>query len=156
MSQITTVSEARCFGGLQGFYSHESEACQGTMRFAVFQPPQALNGDKVPVLTYLSGLTCTEENFVIKAGAQRLASELGLMVVAPDTSPRGAGVPGEDDDYDLGTAAGFYVDATEAPWSRRPWPGCWGLACGDLLYSMRWAQPLMPWRSCCQAIGHMT
>ena len=118
VSGLTTHSEARCFGGLQGFYSHDSEACQGSMRFAVFQPPQALQGQKVPVLTYLSGLTCTEENFVVKAGAQRLAAELGLMIVAPDTSPRGAGVAGEDDDYDLGTGAGFYVDATEAPWSR--------------------------------------
>jgi len=86
------------------------------MRFAVFRPPQAARGP-VPVVYYLAGLTCTEETFAIKAGAQRTAAELGLMLVAPDTSPRGAGIPGEDDDWDLGTGAGFYVDATQAPWS---------------------------------------
>ena len=116
-SQIETLSEQRCFEGLQGFYRHQSPACAGTMRFAVFQPPQALNGAKVPVLTYLAGLTCTEETFVIKAGAQRMAAELGLILVAPDTSPREAGLPGEDDDWDFGTGAGFYLDATEEPWS---------------------------------------
>ena len=115
---LETISENRCFDGLQGFYSHESRCCNGAMRFAVFQPPAALAGRKVPVVTYLSGLTCTEENFVIKAGAQRMASELGLMVVAPDTSPRGQDIPGEDESYDFGTAAGFYLDATEAPWSK--------------------------------------
>ena len=87
------------------------------MRFAVYQPPKALAGEKVPVVTYLSGLTCTEENFVIKAAAQGLASELGLIVVAPDTSPRGQNIPGEDESYDLGSAAGFYLDATQEPWS---------------------------------------
>ena len=116
-SQVETLSEQRCFEGLQGFYRHGSPACGGAMRFAVFQPPQALNGAKVPVLTYLAGLTCTEETFVIKAGAQRRAAELGLMLVAPDTSPRQAGLPGEDDDWDFGTGAGFYLDATKAPWS---------------------------------------
>ncbi|MDH3793114.1 MAG: S-formylglutathione hydrolase [Rhodospirillales bacterium] len=110
--------EARCFDGIQGFYSHASTCCNGTMRFAVYRPPQALDGESVPVVTYLSGLTCTEENFVIKAGAQRKASELGLMLVAPDTSPRGQGLPGEDEGYDLGTGAGFYLDATREPWSR--------------------------------------
>ncbi len=115
---IETHSENRCFDGVQGFYSHKSGCCNGTMRFAVFQPPQALAGQKVPVLTYLSGLTCTEENFVIKAGAQRVASELGIMVVAPDTSPRGQDIPGEDESYDFGSAAGFYLDATEEPWSK--------------------------------------
>jgi S-formylglutathione hydrolase len=118
MTQVTTISEARCFDGIQGFYSHLSACCNGTMRIAVYQPPQALAGERVPVVTYLSGLTCTEENFVIKAGAQRTASELGLMLVAPDTSPRGQGVPGEDESYDLGTGAGFYLDATREPWSR--------------------------------------
>jgi S-formylglutathione hydrolase len=116
MTQVTTISEARCFDGIQGFYSHLSACCNGTMRIAVYQPPQALAGERVPVVTYLSGLTCTEENFVIKAGAQRTASELGLMLVAPDTSPRGQGVPGEDESYDLGTGAGFYLDATREPW----------------------------------------
>ncbi len=118
MTDVTTISEARCFDGIQGFYSHASKACNGTMRFAVYRPPQALAGERVPVVTYLSGLTCTEENFVIKAGAQRMAGELGLMLVAPDTSPRGQNLPGEDESYDLGTGAGFYLDATKEPWSR--------------------------------------
>jgi S-formylglutathione hydrolase len=117
VSQVATIGENKCFDGTQGFYSHESRLCNGTMRFAVYRPPQALDGERVPVVTYLSGLTCTEENFVIKAGSQRMASELGLAVVAPDTSPRGQGIPGEDDSYDLGSGAGFYLDAAEAPWS---------------------------------------
>ena len=116
VSQLKIVSEQKCFGGVQGVYSHRSAACGVDMRFAVYQPPRALSGGSVPVLTYLSGLTCTEENFVVKAGAQRLAAELGLMLVAPDTSPRGEGVA-DDDGYDLGTGAGFYVDATQAPWA---------------------------------------
>lgn len=86
------------------------------MRFAVFIPPQA-KSHPVPVLYYLSGLTCTEENFTAKAGAQRYAAQHGLMLVAPDTSPRGVNIPGEDDDWDFGSSAGFYVDATIAPWS---------------------------------------
>lgn len=118
MTGISTIGENRCFEGTQGFYSHTSTCCNGTMRFAVYQPPQALAGERVPLVTYLSGLTCTEENFVIKAGAQRVASELGLILVAPDTSPRGQNIPGEDDSYDLGTGAGFYLDATRAPWAR--------------------------------------
>lgn len=116
MSDLETLSEHRCFGGVQGFYRHMSESCAGPMRFSVYQPPQAAAGP-VPALYYLAGLTCTEETFAIKAGAQRLAAELGLMLVAPDTSPRGAGIPGEDDDWDFGTGAGFYLDATAAPWS---------------------------------------
>ena len=88
MSDITTVSEQKCFDGLQGVYRHASAACGVDMRFALFQPPQALDGEKVPVVTYLSGLTCTEENVTVKAGAQRWAAELGLMLVCPDTSPR--------------------------------------------------------------------
>lgn len=118
MTKLTVIAEHACFGGVQGFYSHDSTAVQGVMRFAVFRPPQAARGP-VPVLTYLAGLTCTEETFPIKAGAQRVAAELGLMLVAPDTSPRGAGVPGEDADWDLGTGAGFYVDATATPWAPR-------------------------------------
>ena len=86
------------------------------MRFGVFLPPQADAG-RVPVLYWLSGLTCTEENFIVKAGAQRVAAELGLAIVVPDTSPRGLGIAGESDSYDFGLGAGFYVDATEAPWS---------------------------------------
>lgn len=117
MAQLHTISEQKCFQGLQGVYSHDSAVCGVSMRFAVYQPPQALAGDMVPVVTYLSGLTCTEENFVVKAGAQRLAAELGLMVVAPDTSPRGDDVA-DDDAYDLGTGAGFYVDALEMPWAK--------------------------------------
>jgi S-formylglutathione hydrolase len=117
MTELTTISEQSCFGGLQGVYSHASAACGVNMRFAVFQPPQALDGQMVPLVTYLSGLTCTEENFVVKAGAQRAAAQLGLMVVAPDTSPRGPDVA-DDEAYDLGSGAGFYLDATEGPWSR--------------------------------------
>jgi S-formylglutathione hydrolase len=114
---IETLSEQPCFGGKVGFYRHDSRAVGLPMRFAAFTPPQAARGP-VPVLYYLAGLTCTEETFVAKAGAQRLAAELGLMLVAPDTSPRGAGVPGEADDWDFGVGAGFYVDATREPWSK--------------------------------------
>lgn len=116
---LTIVSQQRCFQGTQGFYSHESAVCGGVMNFSVFQPPQAKDGTKVPLVTFLSGLTCTEENFTTKAGAQRVAAELGIMLLVPDTSPRGAGYPGEDDDYDFGSGAGFYLDATKAPWSER-------------------------------------
>ena len=112
---LTTVSEQKAFGGTVGYYSHESERCRCTMRFAVFIPPQAKDGAKVPVVTWLSGLTCTEDNFTVKAGAQRMAAELGLMIIAPDTSPRGDDVP-DDDNYDMGKGAGFYLDATEPPW----------------------------------------
>ena len=114
----TLVSEHACFGGTQSFWKHPSEACGGEMRFSVFIPPQAKHGP-VPVLYYLAGLTCTEETFPAKGGAQRVAAQLGLMLVAPDTSPRGAGIPGEDADWDFGTGAGFYLDATQAPWSTR-------------------------------------
>ncbi|MBL4906866.1 MAG: S-formylglutathione hydrolase [Sneathiella sp.] len=110
------LSEQTCFGGIQGFYSHPSTKTGTDMRFAVYQPPQAKDG-LVPVIYYLAGLTCTEETATIKAGAQRLASDLGLTLVMPDTSPRGADIEGEDEDWDFGTGAGFYLDATEAPWS---------------------------------------
>jgi S-formylglutathione hydrolase len=115
---VETVSEQRCFGGTQGFYRHESQACAGPMNFAVYTPPQAAEG-KVPVVFYLAGLTCTAETFPIKAGAQRVAAELGLMLVAPDTSPRDTGIPGATDDWEFGEGASFYVDATEAPYSSR-------------------------------------
>src|SRR4028118_2065088 len=162
MSNLETLGEHRCFGGVVSFHKHHSEACEATMRFAVYSPPQASVGPlpvpslrparpsprravrshkphseaceapmrfavysppqasvgPVPVLYYLAGLTSTEENFMTKAGAQRLASELGLMLVAPDTSPRGLDLPGEYDDYDLGSGAGFYIDATAEPWAR--------------------------------------
>lgn len=115
---LEIVSQAKCFGGTQATYKHESKATGTAMRVAVFTPPQAATGP-VPVLWFLAGLTCTEENFTVKAGAQRLAAELGLMLIAPDTSPRGEGVPDDADKaYDFGLGAGFYVDATEAPWAQ--------------------------------------
>jgi S-formylglutathione hydrolase len=112
---LELISQHRCFGGWQRYYRHESAQIGLPMRFSVYLPPQAEQGP-VPVLFYLAGLTCTEETFMIKAGAQRLAAELGVMLVAPDTSPRGANVPGEDENWDLGTGAGFYVDATTPAW----------------------------------------
>ncbi|HEX2139171.1 MAG TPA: S-formylglutathione hydrolase [Woeseiaceae bacterium] len=115
---METLSEHACFNGTVGFYRHRSDANDCDMRFAVFVPPQAAAG-RVPVLTWLSGLTCTEETFMIKGGAQRVAAELGLMLVAPDTSPRGEGVPDDAEGaYDFGIGAGFYLNATEAPWKR--------------------------------------
>jgi S-formylglutathione hydrolase len=114
---ISVVSQSKCFGGVQSVYSHASRETRVAMRFGVFTPPQAQH-DRVPVLYWLSGLTCTEENFVVKAGAQRVAAELGLAIVVPDTSPRGLGIPGEADSYDFGLGAGFYVDATQPPWSQ--------------------------------------
>jgi S-formylglutathione hydrolase len=114
---ITALSQNRCFGGAQGTYAHESTETGCTMRFGVFLPPQAQT-HRVPILYWLSGLTCTEENFIVKAGAQRVAAELGLAIVVPDTSPRGLNLPGEAESYDFGLGAGFYVDATEQPWAR--------------------------------------
>lgn len=115
---IETISEQRCFGGVQGFYKHASSETAGTMKFGVYRPPQAEKG-KVPVLYYLAGLTCTEETFVIKAGAQRVAAELGLMLVTPDTSPRETGIEGATGDWEFGEAAGFYLDATTPEFDRR-------------------------------------
>ncbi len=113
-----TVSQSRCFGGTQFVYRHTSQETGTPMRLAVFVPPQAKD-TKVPVVWFLSGLTCTEENFTVKAGAQRMASELGLMLIAPDTSPRSEGVPDDAQGaYDLGLGAGFYVDALQEPWAR--------------------------------------
>lgn len=120
-SHLQLVSEHACFGGAQRFYQHDSREIGLPMRFSVFLPPQvALKpaGGKVPALLYLAGLTCTEETFMAKAGAQRLAAELGLALITPDTSPRGANVPGEADSWDFGVGAGFYLDATQTPWSR--------------------------------------
>src|SRR5690349_3368208 len=114
--KLDLISEHGCFGGSQRFYSHQSRECRTEMRFSVYVPPQAQQGE-VPVLYYLAGLTCTEETFMIKAGAQRVAAELGLMLVSPDTSPRKARIPGDDDNWDFGLGASFYVDATQAPWS---------------------------------------
>ena len=113
---METLSEQRCHGGVQGFYRHDSSETGTPMRFAVYLPPDAVNGS-VPVLYFLAGLTCTEETATIKAGAQAHASRLGLALVMPDTSPRGASIEGEDDDWDFGTGAGFYIDAAREPWS---------------------------------------
>lgn len=114
---LELISEHACHGGVQRFYRHHSAAIGLPMRFSVFLPPQVEQG-KVPALFYLAGLTCNEETFMTKAGAQRVAAQLGMMLIAPDTSPRGANVPGESDNWDLGVGAGFYVDATTAPWSQ--------------------------------------
>jgi S-formylglutathione hydrolase len=114
--QIETISEQKCFGGTIGYYRHQAATTSCAMRFSVFTPPQA-SGAKAPVLWWLSGLTCTEDNFTVKAGAYRKAAELSLMIVAPDTSPRGDDVP-NDEAYDFGQGAGFYVDATQEPWAR--------------------------------------
>ncbi len=112
---METVSENRCFGGIQGVYTHKSDACDGAMTFGLFLPQEAHDGP-VPVLWYLSGLTCTHENAMVKAGAQGWAAEHGIALVFPDTSPRGEGVA-DDEAYDLGQGAGFYVNATEKPWA---------------------------------------
>jgi S-formylglutathione hydrolase len=116
MSTIQLLSEHGCYGGVQQFYKHASRETRGTMKFSVYLPPQS-RAAKVPVLYYLAGLTCTEETFPIKSHAQSIAAELGIMLVAPDTSPREPRLPGDADSWDFGQGAGFYVDATEAPWS---------------------------------------
>ncbi len=113
---LRTISEHACFGGVQGFYQHASAATGTAMKFGVFVPPQARTG-AVPVLFYLAGLTCNEETFAIKAGAQQHAARHGLMLVTPDTSPRDTGVAGADAAWDFGNGAGFYLDATQAPWA---------------------------------------
>ncbi|WP_416172282.1 S-formylglutathione hydrolase [Actimicrobium sp. CCC2.4] len=110
------LGEHACFGGVQGFYRHASTTIGLPMKFSVYQPPQAKEGP-VPVLFFLAGLTCTEETFMMKAGAQRYAAEHGMMLVAPDTSPRDTGIAGVADSWDFGNGAGFYLDATEAPWA---------------------------------------
>jgi len=123
MSGLEKFNAHVSFGGEQAYFRHPSHETSTTMRFSVFTPPQAASA-KVPVLFWLSGLTCTEDNFTVKAGAQRVAAELGLMIVAPDTSPRGPDLHGDpvpddpDGAYDFGSGAGFYVDATQAPWSK--------------------------------------
>lgn len=117
MTEITEVSTNKIFGGWQKVYSHDSTVLGCRMNFAIFLPPQAKE-EFVPVIYYLAGLTCTEANFIQKAGAQKYASEYGLALVAPDTSPRGLNIPGEDDSWDFGSGAGFYVDATEEPWKK--------------------------------------
>ena len=116
MSALTLVQEQKCFGGRQVRYKHNSVVLNCEMQFSVFLPPQAAE-HKVPALYWLSGLTCSDENFSVKAGAQRVAAELGIALIIPDTSPRGDGVA-DDPAYDLGQGAGFYVNATQAPWAQ--------------------------------------
>ena len=107
----------RSFGGWQNVYRHRSVVLDCEMNFAVYLPPQA-ETKSCPVIYWLSGLTCTEQNFITKAGAQQYAARAGLILVAPDTSPRGCNLPGEDDSWDFGTGAGFYVNATQSPWAK--------------------------------------
>ena len=106
-----------CFGGAQRYYEHFSSEIGLNMKFSIYLPPKAVLGEKVPALIYLAGLTCTEETFMAKAGAQRLAAELNIALICPDTSPRGAGLAGEADSWDFGVGAGFYLDATTTPWA---------------------------------------
>jgi S-formylglutathione hydrolase len=113
---LEEISRAKSFGGTTRFYRHRAESCDCDMNFALYVPPQAETGP-VPVLYYLSGLTCNEKNFIEKAGAQRYAADYGLMLVAPDTSPRVA-IAGDDESWDFGSGAGFYVNATEEPWAK--------------------------------------
>ncbi|HLL21501.1 MAG TPA: S-formylglutathione hydrolase [Kofleriaceae bacterium] len=110
---LVTRSKHACFGGTMGFYTHASSTTGSEMRFGVYVPPRPTGA----ALYYLAGLTCTEETFAIKAGAQRLAAERGLVLVMPDTSPRGISLPGDSESWDFGVGAGFYVDATRAPWA---------------------------------------
>ncbi len=117
MPQLELLSEHGCFGGRQFFYRHASTEIGLPMRFALFVPPRA-SSVELPMLMYLAGLTCTEETFTMKAGAQRMAAELGIALLMPDTSPRGAGVPGEAESWDFGVGAGFYLDATREPWAK--------------------------------------
>ena len=116
-TQVDLLSEHACYGGQQRFYKHDSKEIGLPMRFSIFLPPQAAQGP-VPALVYLAGLTCNEETFMTKAGAQRMAGELGLALITPDTSPRGANVPGESESWDFGVGAGFYLDATQPPWAK--------------------------------------
>ncbi|OJY89811.1 MAG: S-formylglutathione hydrolase [Lysobacterales bacterium 63-13] len=115
---IAIISEQRCHGGVQGFYEHASKATAGSMRFGVFQPPRTAGG-KLPVLYFLAGLTCNAETAAIKAGAQKLAAELGLLLVTPDTSPRDTGIEGATGDWEFGEGAGFYLDATTPAFAQR-------------------------------------
>jgi len=116
---LEIVSSNKSFGGWHKRYKHRSTSLNCDMVFAVYLPPQAETGARLPVLYWLSGLTCTDENFMQKAGAQRMAAELGLIIVAPDTSPRGEGVPDDANGaYDFGLGAGFYINATQEPWAR--------------------------------------
>ena len=116
---ITQISKTKAFGGCHYQYSHQASTTQCVMRFAIYLPPHANDNNKVPVLYWLSGLTCTDENFMQKGGALKMAAELGIAIVAPDTSPRGEEVPDDDNGaYDFGLGAGFYVNATQSPWRK--------------------------------------
>lgn len=115
MSQMTEIAANKSFGGWHKRFKHQSNTLGCEMIFAVYLPPQA-ETQKVPLLWWLSGLTCTDENFMQKAGAQRIAAELGIAIICPDTSPRGLDLPGEHDSYDFGSGAGFYLNATQEPW----------------------------------------
>lgn len=117
MANVTVLSQHVCFGGRQLFVGHESSSCNAPMRFSIYLPPASDLG-QVPAVMCLAGLTCTEETFATKAGAQRWAAECGLALIMPDTSPRGLNLPGDSDHWDFGVGAGFYVDATEPPWSQ--------------------------------------
>ncbi|MEG1065274.1 S-formylglutathione hydrolase [Comamonas sp.] len=116
-SSFELKSAHACFGGAQRYYEHFSSEIGLNMKFSIYLPPKAVLGEKVPALIYLAGLTCTEETFMAKAGAQRLAAELNIALICPDTSPRGAGLAGEADAWDFGVGAGFYLDATTTPWA---------------------------------------
>jgi len=142
------LNEHRCFGGTQRFYQHDSRAIGLPMRYAVFMPP-VKTGETLPVVFFLAGLTCNEETFMTKAGAQRIAAEQGIILVAPDTSPRGADVPGEDEAWDFGSGAGFYVDATETPWAQHYRMYSYILELRELILSTLPADPLR-----CGIFGH--
>ncbi|HEY4316001.1 MAG TPA: S-formylglutathione hydrolase [Herbaspirillum sp.] len=114
---MRTISQTKCFGGVQGFHQHDSAVIGLSMKFSVYRPPRT--DQPVPILFFLAGLTCTEETFMTKAGAQRYAAEHGIMLVAPDTSPRNTGIAGVAEKWDFGDGAGFYLDATQAPWDQR-------------------------------------
>ncbi len=145
MGEWETLSEHACFGGVQRFHRHASVEIGLPMRFALYLPPQALAGARVPLLIYLAGLTCTEETFTMKAGAQRVAAELGLALLMPDTSPRGANLPGEADAWDFGVAASFYLDATREPWARHWRMESWLIK--ELLPQVAQHAPLQPGRA---------
>lgn len=116
---LNVVKKHQCYGGFMTYYSHTSQIVNGEMMFAVYEPPQMKKDSGLPALTYLAGLTCTQETFMIKGGAQQFAAEHGIILIAPDTSPRGAGIVGEDDSWDFGTGAGFYIDASHGEWANK-------------------------------------
>src|SRR5659263_221694 len=139
MAALELLSEHACFGGVQRFYQHASTVFGLPMRFSVYLPPQA-SSQTVPAVMYLAGLTCTEETFMMKAGAQRVAAELGLALIAPDTSPRGAGVPGETESWDFGVGAGFTWTPLRHPGhSTTAWKATSPLSC------CRWWPKSCPW-----------